>query len=123
MRRRPYNPYREIGTDWTSVFITIFWILVGAVVIGAFVFGIASCINTPNTGNVFDKQYYPSYTSIDYDCVSYSKNGSCSLRLPRSTYHSETFYLCIENKIQDKKGCKPVNAGEYNNYKIGQWYP
>jgi hypothetical protein len=98
--------------DWTDyagmAAIAAFATFIVVVIIAA----ILNAINTPNNGYVYDREYYASYTSI-----SCGKTG-CS-----STFIPERHYLCIENKGQDKKGCKLVSTGDYDKYQVGEWYP
>lgn len=107
-----------IGDD---SFFTIIGIIIIAFVTGLIIFAVVACINTPNTGTVYDKKYSPAYTTISYDCASYTKSGACNLRLPHTNYYAEQWYLCLRNG--DKSGCKPVDQVDYHKYEIGQTYP
>jgi hypothetical protein len=97
--------------------------LVGAVTVGFIIFIVVSCINTPSQGTVIGKRHYPAYTTTSWQCMSRDKNGNCSLNLPQSDYHPETWQLCLRNVEEDKEGCRAVDQVDYHKYEIGQWYP
>ena len=80
---------------------------------------VAGC--APDSGTVYDKQYYPSYSYLDYQCVTYGKNGLCTLRMPYTHYVPEYWALCIRNA--DQSGCKYVDQITWHQYERGQQYP
>jgi hypothetical protein len=97
--------------------------LIAAVTVGFIIWMVVSCINTPSTGEVVGKRYHPAYTSTSWHCMSRDSKGNCSLNMPQSDYHPETWELCLKNVKEDKEGCRYVDQHEYLKYEIGQWYP
>jgi hypothetical protein len=103
--------------------LDVLWVLIVLATIGFVIFMVVSCINTPTQGTVIGKKYYPSYTTTSWNCMSYDSKGGCSLRLPHSDFHAETWQLCLRNVEEDKEGCRAVDQVDYHKYEIGQWYP
>lgn len=101
----------------------LLYVVIACATIVFVIFMVVSCINTPTEGTVIGKKYYPAYTSTSWHCMSRDSKGNCSLDLPRSDYHPETFSLCLRNVKEDKEGCRSVDQVDYHKYEIGQWYP
>jgi hypothetical protein len=112
--------YRSLDRDPLG---TVMLALVGAVIIGIVIWLVVACINTPSTGVVIGKRYHPAYTSTSWHCMSRDSKGNCSLNMPQSDYHPESWELCLRNMEQDKEGCRSVDQVDYHKYEIGQWYP
>jgi hypothetical protein len=77
--------------------------------------------SAPEHGTVYDKQYFPAWSYTSYDCVSYNKNGTCSLRIPSQHYFPASWQLCLREG--DKAGCRDVDERSWHDYQIGQRYP
>lgn len=97
--------------------------LIALVTLGFVFWMVVSCINTPSEGVVTGKKYWPAYTTTSWNCSSYDSKGNCSLRLPHSDFHPQSWQLCLKNEKEDKEGCRYVDQQEYLGYEIGQWYP
>lgn len=103
--------------------LAIFYTMAGVLALVLIAVVVITMINTPDTGKIYDKEYSAGYTTIESDCVTYNNKGICTFRMSRSVYHPEHWYLCLDNRQQDKKGCKAVDQVDYHKYEIGQWYP
>jgi len=99
-------------------------------------FALAACDPPLTRGYVYDKQYYPAYSSYTpgYSTTSCSKVGkstSCyTIYHPAIViYHPAEYYLrlttCsnLETTGQCQTGWVYVDAGTYDNTRIGSYYP
>lgn len=77
-------------------------------------YGIWFAANDPGHGTVTDKQYQPAYTTTQ--CTTVNKVTTC---MPE--YHGECYEVDYNDGHHDGYRC--LSQGEYNSYKVGDYYP
>lgn len=110
MRRR-----NELSSFW---FITL--TIGGILLIVAALVVLSSC-SAPEHGLVIDKKYSAEWSYWDSQCMSYDKQGLCSLKMPILHTVPEAWYLCLRDG-QDE-GCRQVDQIDWHKYERGQQYP
>lgn len=81
---------------------------------------LAAC-SAPDHGTIYEKRYEAPYSWIDYQCVSYNKQGICTLRMPFTHYVPEYWYLCL--RLGEDGGCRSVDQVTFHEYEVGEEYP
>ena len=81
---------------------------------------LAGC-SAPESGTVYDKQYYPAHQWVDSQCIQYNKSGICINRMPIIHNDPEQWLLCLRNG--DESGCRYVDQITWHKYERGQEYP
>jgi hypothetical protein len=94
--------------------------LIGTVAIGIMLLAATAC-SSIESGRVTGKNYEPAYSYITMQCMSYNKDGICTMNMPMTHWVAEAWYLDLDNG--EDTGTVSVNEAEYNKYSVGQQYP
>lgn len=104
---------------WRFVVIS----LVALFTISMFGYGIYRSAIQPKEGYVIRKDYYPEYTSTDYNYITQSDGKR--IRVPTQKYHAARYVITIKgvnSKGEEDKGAYDVTPVEYENIEIGDYY-
>lgn len=108
-----------IKENWKFVAIS----LVALFIVSIFGYSIYRSAIQPKEGTVVRKDYYPAYTSTDYNTVTGSDGKT--IRIPVQKYHSERYQIVIQGinaKGEEDFGYYDVTMNEYENIEIGDYY-
>lgn len=82
---------------------------------------LSGCGSSISEGTVTSKDYDPEYQYITMQCMSYNKDGMCTVQIPVTHTYPESWTLNLRDG--DKEGYVNVSPGEYESYKVGDHYP
>lgn len=108
-----------IKENWKFVIIS----LVALFTISTFGYGIYRSAIQPKEGYVIRKDYYPEYTSTDYNYITQSDGKR--IRVPTQQYHAARYVITIKgvnSKGEEDKGVYDVTPVEYESIEIGDYY-
>lgn len=77
----------------------------------------------PKEGIVIRKDYYPEYTSIDYNYITQSDGKR--IRVPTQKYHAARYVITIKgvnSNGEEDNGVYDVTPVEYESIEIGDYY-
>lgn len=86
------------------------------------IFAIHQSAIQPKEGVVVRKDYYPAYTSTEYQIIH---NGNTTTRIPMQKRHEAKYQIVIRvinQKGEEDLGYYNVTPIEYENIKIGDYY-
>ena len=71
------------------------------------------------SGTLIEKDYQPPYDSTYMMCGMYDSKGMCSMWMPMTDHHPESFNL----KLQEGEdiGWRSVTKGTYESHEIGSY--
>lgn len=104
---------------WRFVVIS----LVALFIVSIFGYVIYRSAIQPKEGYVIRKDYYPEYTSIDYNYITQSDGKS--IMVPIQKYHAARYVITIKgvnSKGEEDTGVYDVTPVEYENIEIGDYY-
>jgi len=73
------------------------------------------------SGAITQKVYTAPYDSFYYQCVSFDKNGFCTVNMPMTQHNPATYRFDLQQG--DKTGWVYVNEHDYNSHKVGDYWP
>jgi hypothetical protein len=80
---------------------------------------LAGC--APQTGDVYERKYYPPHTWTDSVCAGYDgKTGMCTVRIPVVHNNPAQWLLCLDNG--EDRGCRYVDETTYHQYPPGSHF-
>lgn len=88
---------------------------------GAVLLTLLGACSAPESGTVYQKKYSAAWSYWDSTCMSYDKNGLCTLKMPIEHRVPESWQLCL--RLRDESGCRDVDQITYHKYEVGQEYP
>jgi hypothetical protein len=83
---------------------------------------LSACDNA-ESGYVESKQHHPEYTTYDMQCMSYNKNGFCTVNIPIPRIVPECWELNYYNKEDDEYGHACVDRRSFETFTLGMHYP
>lgn len=104
---------------WRFVVIS----LVALFIVSIFGYVIYRSAIQPKEGYVIRKDYYPEYTSTDYNYITQSDGKS--IMVPTTKYHAARYVITIKgvnSKGEEDKGVYDVTPVEYESIEIGDYY-
>lgn len=104
---------------WRFVVIS----LVALFIVSIFGYGIYRSAIQPKEGYVIRKDYYPEYTSTEYNYITQSDVKR--IRVPIQKYHAARYVITIKgvnSKGEEDNGVYDVAPVEYESIEIGDYY-
>ena len=104
---------------WREVILGIVIIFI-ILIIG---FSLYRSARQPKEGTVIRKDYYPEYTSTEYNYITQADGKR--IRVPTQKYHAARYQITIKGinaKGKEDFGCYDVTPAEYEKIEIGNYY-
>jgi uncharacterized protein YceK len=73
-----------------------------------------------DSGTITQKDHHDDYYTTTMSCAAYSKQGFCTLYVPITTHHPESWRFDLTEG--DKDGWVYVSEDTYSHYAVGDYF-